>query len=532
MAAQHDWAIDSGAARLRAFQLIQNMQTGDTSAAAELAELTSSAEGRGWPHVVRVGLFGRAVQSWITQTPTLTSDVEAVIETGRRDGDDCTRALGLAMRAAFVSDGAGPASATFDQDLARAVVILRDVHADALELISAHTACGIAFDYRSLWELGDEQYAAALGLAGEAEPGLGDTLLAAVMFNRAEAHVSWASRLYQLGDTEALGQRWRSWSEVATRSVKFAMPPAWDVELATLGHLMAALSGIDVGAEVTRELANLGPEPAHQRSAGHLKLARAVALVRHPVGFGEDLRRATVDALGAVDADAFPLLHDLALYLAAEAEASTGRPFGLRLAQRQIRRRWDDRMAQLSSMRSRIASERMRRELHRVSLEVTRDDLTGIGNRRALAAFTADLDRRAVDDIGLIMVDVDQFKDVNDSHGHHAGDAVLARIARILEQTVRPADLAVRLGGDEFMVVVSGVDLGVTHQRADAIMQAIDRHPWGDVKPGLRVTVSMGVAAGRRLDLDSVWTAADRAVYESKRAGGHRVTARGPTGPG
>jgi diguanylate cyclase (GGDEF)-like protein len=189
-------------------------------------------------------------------------------------------------------------------------------------------------------------------------------------------------------------------------------------------------------------------------------------------------------------------------------------------------------MAQLSSMRSRIASERLRRELHRVSLEVTRDDLTGIGNRRALAAFTADLDRRAVDDIGLIMVDVDQFKDVNDSHGHHAGDAVLARIARILEQTVRPADLAVRLGGDEFMVVVSGVDLGVTHERADAIMQAIDRHPCGDVKPGLRVTVSMGVAAGRRLDLDSVWTAADRAVYESKRAGGHRVTARRVTGPG
>jgi diguanylate cyclase (GGDEF)-like protein len=155
---------------------------------------------------------------------------------------------------------------------------------------------------------------------------------------------------------------------------------------------------------------------------------------------------------------------------------------------------------------------------------VTRDDLTGIGNRRALAAFAADAGRRGTDHIAVIMVDVDDFKEVNDRYGHHEGDLVLARIAQVLDQAVRPEDLAVRLGGDEFMLVLAGVDADVAGERATRIMDQIDDQPWGDLSPGLQIAVSMGVAVGRRADLDAVRARADRALYESKRSGGHQAT--------
>ncbi len=513
-------------ARLRAFELIQDLQSGRGGAASELAGLATAAADAGWPEVARLGLYGKAVDSWLKQSPTLCADVDALVATAGEGGDQCLVALGLAMRAAFVADGSGPASPAFDQDLAAAVVMLEHTEAGALEMISAHTACGIALDYRSLWELADEQYASALRLAAHAEPGIGDTLLAAVMFNRAEAHVSWASRLRQLGHDDALAERWRSWADVVARSVTFTMPDRWYSELMTLGQVMAALAGVDVSADVRRALAELPATGRRDpRAVGHLKLAAALSAVRG--GSDESPRQAVAEALDAVSPDAFPELHDLALYLAAEVEAAEGRPYGLLCARRQIGHRWDDREAQLSAMRSRISTERLRRELDRVTLQVTRDDLTGIGNRRALAAFTEGLDRRGVDRIAFIMVDVDRFKEVNDRHGHDAGDDVLQRIGRVLDHGVRPVDLAVRLGGDEFLVALTGVDGDVAMERAARIMERIDAQPWHEASCGLDVTVSIGVAAGDRGDIDAIRARADRAVYESKRLGGHRVTRGG-----
>lgn len=512
-------------ARLRAFELIQGLQSGHPGAADDLAGLASSAADAGWPEVARLGLYGKAVGSWINRSPTLGADVDAVIATAGQEGDEWLGALGLAMRAAFVVDGTGPASPAFDQELAAAVVTLEHLQAAALELITAHTACGMALDYRSLWELADEQYASALRLAAHAEPGIGDTLLAAVMFNRAEAHVCWASRLRQLGHVDALAERWRSWADVVARSVTFTMPDRWYGELMTLGHIMAALAGVDVSADVRRALSELdGPGLSDPRAVGHLKLAAALSAVGGPAGSDGCPRQAVAEALEAVSPEADPELYDLALYLAAEVEAVEGSPFGLLCAKRQIEHRWDEREAKLSAMRSRISTERLRGELERVTLQVTRDDLTGIGNRRALAAFTDGLDRGGVDRIAFIMVDVDRFKEVNDRHGHGAGDEVLQRIGRVLDHGVRPVDLAIRLGGDEFLVVLTGVDGDVAMERAAGIMERIDAQSWHEASSGLDVTVSIGVAAGSRGDLDTIRARADRAVYESKRAGGHRVT--------
>ena len=521
---------DEERARVRAFEVIQELQAGDERALAELQLITSTAEAHGWDRVVRVGLYGRAVAAWVANSSSLAGHVDALVDAGRDAGDPVVTALGLAMRAAFVVDGGPAASPAFDEDLAEAVVLLEDAQSEAaagsaLELISAHTGCGIAFGYRFLWELGDGHYEAALALAPLAEPGIGDTLLAAVMFNRAEEHVSWASRLREIGDAEGLAERWQAWAEVFDRAATFDMPPAWDAERRTLGLLMAAIAGRDVAGEAERLLwqTSTGDRP-DSRAAGHLELARALSLRRRPRETAPGRRLAAVRALRAVNPDAFPLLYDLALYLAAEEEATAGQPYGLQCAQRQISHRWGDRLSQLSAMQTRIAARRLRHELERVSHEVSRDDLTGIGNRRALVAFTADLDRRHVERVALIMLDIDHFKEVNDRHGHDVGDAVLSRLATILHTAVRPADLAVRLGGDEFVVVLPGAEAETAAERAEQILDQVERHPWEEISPGLRVSVSLGVAAGDRVDLDVIRGRADRSVYDSKRAGGRRFS--------
>jgi diguanylate cyclase (GGDEF)-like protein len=510
---------DRAAARVRAFEIVQEVQSLEPGAGERLAELFESAVASGWPEVARIVLFGQAVASWISRGERLGADVDTLIECSRRDHDHCMLAVGLAMRAAFVAEGGlGAGSPAFDSDLAEAVVLLESAEAGPLEMITARTACGIAFDYRSLWELGDEQYAAAQAFQALAGPGVGQTMLAAVMFNRAEAHVSWASRLRQLGDHAALAERWRAWDEVAARSESYGLPPTWKTELTALGLLMEAMAGYDVAIASVRLLGQLEEGgSADPRPVAHLKLALALSRFG---SVGSEARPEVSDALEAVDGEVFPLMYELALFLAAEVEAADGRDIGLRCARLHIERRWADRLTQLESMQARIASQRMRTELDRVSLEARRDDLTGIGNRRALASYTAEVQRLGTETLAVIMVDVDNFKSVNDKFGHDVGDAVLARIAGILDLGVRPGDLAIRFGGDEFLVMLANVETEVADQRARLLMKQIDEQAWEDLAAGLRIEVSMGVAAGRLADLGAVRAQADRAVYQAKNRGG------------
>jgi diguanylate cyclase (GGDEF)-like protein len=125
----------------------------------------------------------------------------------------------------------------------------------------------------------------------------------------------------------------------------------------------------------------------------------------------------------------------------------------------------------------------------------------------------------------VILVDVDHFKAVNDTFGHTAGDQVLRVIGAILQAVVRPSDLAVRRGGDEFMLLIDlppGTDLPIV---ADGIVRSIARHRWADVAPGLAVGVSAGEAMGAARDVDDLIHAADENVYRAKGGGRGRAVA-------
>jgi diguanylate cyclase (GGDEF)-like protein len=127
---------------------------------------------------------------------------------------------------------------------------------------------------------------------------------------------------------------------------------------------------------------------------------------------------------------------------------------------------------------------------------------------------------------GLLFVDLDNFKYVNDAYGHAAGDAVLIEVGRRLRATVRPVDTVARLGGDEFVVVCEEVD----RETAVALGQRVQHAIQVPVPlPGdeYRLTASIGIGLGDR-DPDALLAAADAAAYEAKREGGGRVVLRAP----
>ena len=180
------------------------------------------------------------------------------------------------------------------------------------------------------------------------------------------------------------------------------------------------------------------------------------------------------------------------------------------------------------------AAQQDRRETNRrlVSLQkqAETDALTGLGNRayldRVLAPDPQELDRRRKDRrraTGIVMLDVDHFKRVNDTWGHAAGDDVLREIARLVRQAVSPSDTAIRWGGEEFVVLRQSATIAETWGWADDLRLAIGLAV-GVGSPAKPVTVSMGVDVVPTAELchDSI-ARADQALYLAKQSGRDRV---------
>jgi len=155
--------------------------------------------------------------------------------------------------------------------------------------------------------------------------------------------------------------------------------------------------------------------------------------------------------------------------------------------------------------------------------EAILDPLTGLLNRKALAGRFAELAEQAAltgDPIALILVDIDRFKEVNDDHGHERGDAVLKEVAYVMRRSLRSFELVYRLGGDEFLIVLPGADLGNAHELAERVREALELARPG----GLTITGSVGVASARgTVSFEDLYREVDDALYRAKRAGRNRV---------
>jgi len=170
-----------------------------------------------------------------------------------------------------------------------------------------------------------------------------------------------------------------------------------------------------------------------------------------------------------------------------------------------------------------------------LNLQAMRDPLTGLYNRRQLEeSLHREIlrARRGGASVGVMAIDVDHFKQVNDTLGHEAGDCVLRRIADELASCVREEDVACRAGGEEFVIILPGTGRTALRSRAETVRRKIEQARIQAGEGTLRLTVSIGLAsfpsygdAGQ-----SVLRAADVALYKAKAAGRNRVTMCTPGG--
>jgi two-component system cell cycle response regulator len=194
-----------------------------------------------------------------------------------------------------------------------------------------------------------------------------------------------------------------------------------------------------------------------------------------------------------------------------------------------------DRNELLARVRTQLRKKRYGDRLrHNMQLSVEmaiKDQLTGLHNRRYMSRHLDTLLKNASPGkpISFLILDIDYFKSVNDTHGHDIGDEVLREFAGRVSASVRGIDLACRYGGEEFVVVMPDTDPGFAYAVAERLRQSVESAPFPISRsPGdLNVTVSIGIAssAGASDTSDALLRRADQALYRAKREGRNRVIA-------
>jgi diguanylate cyclase (GGDEF)-like protein len=148
------------------------------------------------------------------------------------------------------------------------------------------------------------------------------------------------------------------------------------------------------------------------------------------------------------------------------------------------------------------------------------DGLLGIGNRRMLQGKLNTMTKNYTP-FSLLLIDVDHFKAINDTHGHLVGDDILRELTKSMEESLRPEDTIGRWGGEEFLVIANGIGLKRAEMLAQRIRAAVAQYEFFTVG---RVTVSIGVAQFQPdTSVSHTFSVADKALYEAKHAGRNRV---------
>lgn len=161
-------------------------------------------------------------------------------------------------------------------------------------------------------------------------------------------------------------------------------------------------------------------------------------------------------------------------------------------------------------------------ELQRLAVT---DELTGIFNRNQLNKTLADEIARSLrynSSFGFIIIDIDYFKSINDTFGHHEGDKTLREVAQLIASLIRSTDTLVRWGGEEFVVIAVGVNQEKLLHICESLNRKIENHNFSPIK---KVTVSIGATLFHADDEQSdLLTRADKALYKAKKSGRNRVT--------
>lgn len=168
--------------------------------------------------------------------------------------------------------------------------------------------------------------------------------------------------------------------------------------------------------------------------------------------------------------------------------------------------------------------ERLTQANERLIYVANHDELTGLVNRRqGLKRLEEELERceRYGGELSIAMFDLDDFKAINDTYGHATGDAVLQEVTATVNAQLRSTDLQVRLGGEEFLIIMPEVSTHAAHAAVERIRQSVAESPCTEHK--LTVTLSAGIACYVEASSTRMLDRADKAMYQAKKAGRNRV---------
>jgi diguanylate cyclase (GGDEF)-like protein len=184
-------------------------------------------------------------------------------------------------------------------------------------------------------------------------------------------------------------------------------------------------------------------------------------------------------------------------------------------------------VTRVESERARLEAQAERQRAAAFEADALCDQLTGLGNRRALDRRMAALlqsSRASGAALTVALVDLDHFKRVNDRFGHAVGDRALVQMAQLLRQHSRAADVLVRLGGEEFLIVFADTPLAAAADICERLRAQVERHDWSALAPGLALTLSIGLASTPPHPAEELIDGADSAMYRAKEAGRNRVS--------
>jgi diguanylate cyclase (GGDEF)-like protein len=422
-------------------------------------------------------------------------------------------------------------------DLAVAEIELAECADDGLRCW-AHTGLGYCYDLMRLYELAQPHYLAAQANGASPMPLLEAPIID--LRNLTELHLRWAEELERVvpvaasvADVEALRREGRRWAaETLLAAEVLQLPDTVEAGRRLDLCARAAIEPAHVLPGLEAALAPTAPElPPGERAQLATALARALyALGRGPEAVAA-ARLAVESATGPIDWQVRASAHHLLVEL--EAEAGTpGAMDGRAYAQLLSNVLWQQRLRTLQGTRTALEIEHLKRTSEIATRAAREDPLTGLGNRRALDEALVLLLQRPSGEAQqhcLMLLDIDGFKSVNDTHGHPIGDQVLCGVAAAMRGATRSDDLLVRLGGDEFVVLAADTTLAQGEERAARIHRAVERTDWDSVTPGLRVHTSIGVGAtDGTTPVTALFDVADALMYADKRRKRLRVAGSAP----
>lgn len=511
---------DERRARDEAYRLLEAVQGDAPDVALEATRRAhDAARAAGWTHVRLLLDLVTCVHGLVhgPGEPTARA-LEELLDGARAASATALEAAGLGVRAVLA--GTRGDTAMLLADAAEAVRLLDDETQPASERSTAYVVVAAAYNSLRLWELVDDLYQRA-ERCERSDPYLAQR--AAMAVDRVIVRVEWALALTEVGRTDDAREQLRRAAQAAQAARAVQMPQLWR-QVADAGALIVALFEAPSPWPRERQVAEV---VARLRSMGDVELLPLLeaswALALHRAGHRRPARRAALALeLGTSTSSGGSTIPSWVRALVLRGR----RPSRALRAQadhadRLAAARWDARLAMLDAATAQIDVARRRAERERLLREATTDALTGLRNRRVFDTWLAAAVLAPVCD-GLLLVDLDEFKEVNDRLGHGVGDEVLRVFGALLQQVLRPGDVAVRLGGDEFAVLVGdGADDPGLAERDTALRALVAAYDWPSLLGGRRLEVSTGAgvsSADATMSRTDLYRFADDDLYASKRA--------------